>query len=561
MAYSFWGIFWVDASNPQNAAESWKKIAKIGGRDANEEAGKHWLSNLHSPWLLIIDSADNSEESLGAQFPSGERGCILITTRNPRLNINATVGTLSLDRLEESEANDLLRKATKHEPWDSSAKTSASSIARHLGYLPLALIHAGRAIFHRLCTLHGYIPFFNRTLDDMLSKRSSRTQVEQEDHGMGAFTSFDIIYSGLEAQAYRKTVQARISHDAIELINMFAFLHNNDIHLEILTKAGQNLEQISERGKSGDDAEESGDPLPSHSLLKRLKDWAFNVVVKLKLPAPVFPHVFRDTKTHSFNESRARRAIDLLVQMSLLTESSETGSYSMHPLVHVWVRKRLSTAAQALWCEAAGNVLASSIKLPPLVDEQGDQDFYLRILPHVNQVRGMKRGVEHELRQNREDVSRMRSWLWMSRPMTFTAIDAANYARYGRVYMESSQFEEAEKLLRLVQDFVTGRLGREHPIAVRIQLALAVNLWHLGRAPEAQQMQEDALQICRATLGARHSQTLKIMDGLGETYWQRGWLKEAKALHESAIKGMEGRSLLVRDMFKAMDHLGRVHTW
>lgn len=103
----------MDASSTQNATESWKKIARIGGKDPNEEAGKYWLSNPQSPWLLIIDGADNSEESIQAQFPSGERGYILITTRNPRLRINATVGSLTLDRLEENEANELLRKATK----------------------------------------------------------------------------------------------------------------------------------------------------------------------------------------------------------------------------------------------------------------------------------------------------------------------------------------------------------------------------------------------------------------------------------------------------------------
>ena len=516
------------------------------------------MSNLHSPWLLVIDSADNSEDSIGTQFPSGERGCILITTRNPRLIINATVGHLSLDRLEENEANDLLRKATKHEPWDRAAKSSASSIAKHLGYLPLALIHAGRAIYHRLCTLHTYIPFFNDALNKIYSTRPSLVPTEDQELGMGAFTSFDIIYSGLEAQSYRETLHARVSKDAIELVNIFAFLHNNDICLEILIKASQNLETPTLDNQT---AASSQQPVTSSiPLLKRFKDWTSTLILKLMLPTPVFPHILRTVKTQKFDEPRARRAIDLLVQMSLITESSETGSYSMHPLVHVWVRKRLSTSAQALWCEATANVLATSIKLPPLIDKQGDQDFYLRILPHVNQVQSAKKDIDMQLQWNRQNGSGLRSYFWISTP-SFTATDAMNSARYSRVYMECAKFKEAEKLQRLVESFLIAKVGRENPILVQVQLALAMSLWHMDRSPEAQEMQEEALRISRKTKGDEHTETLKIMDALGETYWQRGWLKEAKALHQSAIDGLQDRPEMVRDRFKAITHLGRVHEW
>ena len=548
----------MDASSPQNASESWKKIAKIGSRDANEEAGKHWLSNLHSPWLLIIDSADNSEDFIGSQFPSGERGCILITTRNPRLRINATVGSLALEKLEENEANDLLRKATKHEPWDGSARISASSIARHLGYLPLALIHAGRAIFHQLCTLHGYIPYFNRFLNDLRLTRPTQFIDEDDDEGLGAFTSFDIIYSGIEAQTLRVTSQARVSRDAIELINIFAFLHSSDIRLEILVKAGKNIQASTSRG-SDTVEEERTPPLP---LLQRLKTMLITFAIRMQNHTPVLPKVLHDIKSHHpFDEPRARKAVDLLVRMSLVSESSESGSYSMHPLVHLWVRKRLSAAAQALWCETAANVLATSVKLPPLVDEEGDQDYHLRILPHVHQVQGFKADIKMLLQQNRDEANMFRGRLWLTMPATFTVSDALTSAKYSRVYMECAKYSEAEDLQRLVQQFIVARLGDQHPLCVRIQLALAATLWHLGRAAEAQELQEKALNICRSSLGQTHSQTLKIMDSLGETYWQRGRLKEAKALHEAAIDGMKDRPTLLRDRLKAMSHLGRVHEW
>lgn len=449
-------------------------------------------------------------------------------------------------------------KRQKREPWDGSAKTSASSIAKHLGYLPLALIHAGRAIFHQLCTLHSYIPFFNFTLNNIRRKKHIEISVNEDDDGMGAFTSFDITYSGLEAQTYRSTIQSRISKDAVELINMFAFLHNSDIHLNILTKAGHNFRHPAQ-GQG--DAIAKDATLSSTTISRRIKDITISWYLKFLQPTPVLPQLVRAIKDQSWNESRVRKAIDLLVRISLLSESSDSGIYSVHPLIHVWVRKRLSTSARALWCGAARDALVSSIKIPPLIDEADDQDFYIRILPHVYHVQQLNDEIRNQLRQNCLEASYLRRWLGITKPPAFTPMDALNTARYSRVYMECSKFSEAEKLQRLVQEFITKNIGRESPLTIPISLALSITLWHLGRPAEAQELQEGALHICRLQLGEDHPQTLKTMDALGETYWQRGWLKEARALHQSAISGMKAKSNFKREMLKAMTHLGHVHEW
>lgn len=555
----------MDASSEQTASESWKRIAKTGGKDSNEEAGKYWLSNLQSPWLLIIDSADRSEEYIESQFPSGERGCILITTRNPRMTMQATVGSLVLDRLEANEASELLRKATNHTPWDGPARGFASSIADHLGYLPLALIHAGRAIFYRLCTLQGYIPYFNTALDNLRVKKHFNVSIdgvndqEEDDDGMGRlFTTFDIIYSGLEAQATRKIPQQTVYKDAIEFINIFAFLHHTDIKLELFIKAGRNLEQAGELGARKEEPLGTGSP---SSARQWVEDLLRGMYMKFLRPVPVLPQVLHITGGRTFDESRARKAINLLVQMSLLSESSERGSYSMHPLVHVWVRKRLRTSAQALWCGVAADVLASSIRIPPMSDETGDQDFYVRLLSHVNQVRMNKEEIDRQLLHNRAGASFIHSWVWSEKSASFTTLDALNSVKYSRVYLECFRFDEAEKLQRNVLDFVIMKLGRGNQFVVPISMALSKTLWLLARAAEAQELQESALRICRAKLGETHSQTLRAMDALGETYWQRGWLKEAKALHEAVIEGMQGKPELTRDRLKAFTHLGHVHEW
>lgn len=425
----------------------------------------------------------------------------------------------------------------------------------------MALIHAGRAIFHGLCSLHDYIPFFNQALDEFRNKRKHfyMPEDDEDDDGMGAFTTFDIIYSGLEARANRNDARAGTSHDAVELINTFAFFHHTDIRLDVLVKAGHNLVKAANQARPALQGLRAG--ASSKPFLHRLRDCANELNVYRQRHVSVYPRALRISPAQAFDEPRVRKAVALLVQMSLLSESSESGSYSMHALVHFWMRKRLGTAEQALWCGIACNVLASSIKIPPMTDEAGDQDLYVRMLPHIIEARSHQEEIRGRLALNFQKANYIRRTLNSGNPGTFDTLDALNAAKYSRVYMECFRFEDAVSLQQRVRDFVISLLGREHMGIVPITMILAKSLWYLARAAEAQELLEHALQVCKLNLGDDGSQTLQAMDALGETYWQRGRLKDAKILHEAAITGMQGRKELQRDRLKAMTHLGHVHEW
>ena len=110
---SFWGVFWIDASSDKTTHQAFARLAKVGGVDPNERAVKDWLSNLEDSWLLIIDSAENSEVKIETLFPEGERGHILITTRDPAHRVHGTIGPQSFEfsQLEHDAANHLLLRA------------------------------------------------------------------------------------------------------------------------------------------------------------------------------------------------------------------------------------------------------------------------------------------------------------------------------------------------------------------------------------------------------------------------------------------------------------------
>lgn len=89
-------------------------------------------------------------------FPNGNRGAILITTRSPAHKTHGNVGNGFFDFTQfESEATvDLVLKAANEpQPWTNAVAQIASNVARAPGYLPLALIVAGKTILKGLCTL------------------------------------------------------------------------------------------------------------------------------------------------------------------------------------------------------------------------------------------------------------------------------------------------------------------------------------------------------------------------------------------------------------------------
>jgi hypothetical protein len=80
----------------------------------NSKAALQWLEKQNAPWLLIIDNVDDLDLEFQDYFPKGNRGHILITTRDPHSKMYGTVGTKSFEfqGLEKGEASRLLLKAS-----------------------------------------------------------------------------------------------------------------------------------------------------------------------------------------------------------------------------------------------------------------------------------------------------------------------------------------------------------------------------------------------------------------------------------------------------------------
>lgn len=563
--FSFWGVFWVDASSDENAQHSFRTIANVGGVDPNIKSATSWLSSLTYPWLLVLDNADNPDIPIDRYLPGGERGHILVTTRNPSLKKYGTIGggSCQFERLEDEDAERLLLKAAEEPtPWKETAMKLAASIAKSLGHLPLAVLHAGRAIAVRLATLANYIDYFEDHWQG-LRYRWQNSGYVFDDSRRNVFGSYDMIYQHLNKQP------SEGARDAIEVLKLFSFFHHENILFDFLTQAAKNpwrkeKVEVEEHSKIEHDNVIDPDVVKAKPYAQRIREWVVELMSEYIDPGcATLPSVLRDSDSlGSFSVHRLRQALAELEQRSLITHrrANALDVYSMHPLVHKWVREgpHMRIAERGVWCQSAITTLTQCIAFPPLRSASAERETRRHLLPHLDHVRGCQTQIQFQIESQRKKTKRP-SWLLLGTPR-MDRNKVIQLAKFSRVYAECGRFDVAADLLLQVKNFLLDRLGTEDPRTLQTILALANIYWILTRYGEAVELQEQALQSYTNSLGRYHHKTLQLLDVLGKSNSFRGRFKESLELHEDALEGM--RKTLPPDhpdIFRATNHMGVAH--
>jgi len=529
--FRFWGVFWLDATSAETAKGSLAKIGRLGELEATADAGKHWLSNLEEPWLLIINNADDPSLDLESLFPEGERGCILVTTRNPNFQIHSTVGSIECSGLEEREALLLLlRSADVPTPCDPSTEDAVNRITSALGYLALALVQAGTHIRRGLCELKDYLSFWNEY------RRKSRRDTSPHDAvSCGRYK----VYSTWELSIDALERATEASRDATQLLSIVAFFHCEHIPVDVFVKA------ISNRAKTL----ESPRNVPFSTR-------CFRAVRGRLQPPPALPHFLRQDSAKP-DPYRVREALSELQSFSLITYDGRDRSFSLHPLVHAWARDRLGPGGQALWAQIALNTLAESISLPPDDAGEAHEGFRRDILPHLDVC--ISACPVQIL-----DYEAHFGGFWLPFGIAFHSIALLDFrqqvvraAKCGYVYAERGRFNDAAVLLLMVKGALVKSRGCEDEWTMRAMLALAQTYWALGRLEEAIELQEIVVEARTKVFSAEHHKTLLAMDQLGRSYWLNGQYHEALKLQTLTTEQMKTTlGPTHADTLAAIDNLG-----
>ena len=112
----FWKIFWIDTSHNEAINLSFENIVRDPEVSAfgvtDMKSAIQWLSRTDSKWLLVFDNADGKPNVVSEYLPAGNRGNVLITSRNPEMKRNVSPGDwIEVEEMEEEDAILLLLRA------------------------------------------------------------------------------------------------------------------------------------------------------------------------------------------------------------------------------------------------------------------------------------------------------------------------------------------------------------------------------------------------------------------------------------------------------------------
>ena len=571
---SFWGILWIDASSQDTARQAFLNIGRLCGIDSgNPEQVRIWLATSHYSWLLIIDNADNPDLDYAAYFPSGNRGNIILTTRNPQCRDHATLSFEDMNHLDLQDAKTLLFKsaAISTASWNDK-DNAAERILQDLGYHTLAIIQAGAYIKLRYCSFEDY-PFQLKQQQDQLMRY--RPKQAQSTYG-SVFATFEISATKMEAS------QEQAAADALNLLQILGFFHFEEITELMFLRAKEKAISLQEYYGRGGPQNEIDDL--SELQISRL---------------PSFMRQNRGLNTgewwRSFPKIRWREMLNLLESYSIINISGNTDNlrFSMHPLVHTWTRLRLDLEIRKEGWRSAGALIALSMK------GLNYGMFFEKLRSHVrayldykiiDYMDGMP-GLEicqtfyhiccltHGLR----DISKLKILLQRLNQVTawtcaserssplikqLTALACREDGQYqeaveileqvvetwerslepehnnllnskyelAKAYILNDQHKRAAKLLKQVVEISEKTLGPEHPHCLVSQHELASAYIESGQYKRAAELLEQVVEISERTLGPEHPDCLASQHELARAYMKDGQYKRAAELLEQVVE-------------------------
>lgn len=336
-------MFWIDASSEENAESGFASLGLQAGRGPTFAAGMHWLSTYSKSWLLVLDNADDPDMEVTKYIPRGGNSHVLITTRNPGVIDHATVGHFQFRGMDPEEAIALLLKyadLTKEaEGLNIQSNKFAEDIASELGYLALALRHAGTTIRGKIHSLERYLHYYLG-----LRKKRSGSFLSKNSDERSIIATWEIPFQKIVARS-----QSLEYRDAVDILHIFAFMHFESIPEGIFQTFWSSI-----NGTETDLAD--------------------------------YPEIFQNRlMLNEEAEARVRRAFRVLRDHSIVDHDVAQKVCSLHPVIHGWARSRLDPLEYKRWLGCTTAVLAHCIS--PHLEASG-REFRRDLLPHIESCLG-----------------------------------------------------------------------------------------------------------------------------------------------------------------------------
>ncbi|KAG5334087.1 hypothetical protein C0989_004381 [Termitomyces sp. Mn162] len=424
-------------------------------REAIPAAALVWFC-YETEWLMIFDNADDPDLDLWKFFPACSHGNIIITSRNKACIKYAPGNFYKVGEMSNEDSLSILLKASHRLNLLEDEHAAAKELVQELGYLALAIVQAGGYLhYNQHVKIDEYVENYKK---DKLKYLAQVKIHNMDNYPLSVFATWDCSYQRLEKKAK-------------EILILCSVLHYSKIPVKIFEQAWDILSQDSEL-----EAQEIKETL---NLFVKDGNWDDNIL---------------------------EEALDVLQNYSLVDISREGGALlNIHPLVHIWSYKSLSTAKQK-----KAQICAQQLFYCINKRERNYCDAVQRVA-HLQEL----------LKLVTEDT------------IVLKAGDAM-----GQIFQNAYMWDEAEKLQRQILMIYVEEFGGNHFNTINAMVNLAISLKESGKLQEAEGFEQEVLKARTEAFGSKHPETIRAMGNLATTLMEAGKLQEAEEFGQEVLKAM-----------------------
>lgn len=509
------------------------QVCKVGEKAENFT---RYLTNSLEPWLLILDNADDPLLDISKFFPVGNRGTIIVTSRNPDCRCHATAGSKELREMERDEAITLLLRSGDLSSKDEDLRRLARPIVENLGYLALAVNHAGAFIRQRKCSLGDYLGIYTRHRKELLGSRPVQAG---SDYEHTVYTTWGISVDSIKDLASETGSAAA---KALDLLTFFGFCHFDDITERMFKSAWDNF-----------------------WLTEEHPWWISNLL-----------GMIQDRQLSEWDSLVFNKAVQLLSSYSLIHVSGSDNRISLHPLVHSWIRDSLSEEIHLRWWNTTVSTLALA-----LASNFNNFQLERQLRVHLHHCIGIGQ-VDDLFREDDVPVDRVKivshiigvysyyprkdALTLSERALEYSSIMLGDecystcliLCQFAQVLNSVFEYESVLDLLQGKVDVSIRVVGPGANVTLDIMRELVWAYRKLDRKQEALELAEQKLAICEESLDERDVRYLVALDDIAKVYLDFDRNEEAVDLLEKVVAkkkdvfGDEGLGVLDSEKWLAM---------
>src|SRR5579875_3001437 len=503
-------VLWVEAETRTTLTSGFVALAEVLELPERSEEDQRkvvasvlrWLGQ-HQNWLLVFDNVEDLA-LLKPFLPASGQGALLITTRLRALE--AVAQSIELPPMSREEGLAFLLARARRQPGGELSPVSNS----HEHAAAQEIVAAMDGLPLALEQAGAFIDTTRCSLSDYwrLFQSSRIRLLDRQDtasgHPLSASKTFALAFERVEQQ----------NPAAAEILTVCAFLAPDSIPETLFLEGAPQSESTFEA-----------------------------------LAAD--PQIFED-------------ALKTLLAYSLLQRDPAARTLTIHRLVQVVLRERLSEEVQRAWIR---RIIDALNNLFP-VDEATQGDYWQagkRLLSHALMALAFSQQWEQDEVQSLSLRCHVAMFLCKRAQYAEAEAHFVSCVRVGEALLgsqhllvaealygqaeacrEQGKYAEAEPLFLRSLHIQEQNAGVEHPLIVQLLTNLSLLYWQQGKHEQAESLYQRALQMLEHAQGPEHPHVASLLTNLGVLCKERRNYEQAEALYQ--------RALNIRERVLSPDH-------